>query len=282
MASPAQPQPQPDSSSSLLDVGSIAAAIQSLGGSTTNFIGLQPRTDLAGPSLEQSVVQNVAPTDIAPRYMSGAEYMPVQGNATPDEIFQLQTQMAQAGLLTGNFIKGWWDDNSRQAFNTLLANANNAGTDYQTMLARLQNTDVMTIDPTTGQPVVKRKGVKALSLSITNPDDIATTAQNTAQQFLGRPLSDAELQRFTSIWQSQEKGYQTAAQQNQVVGGTAVRSPSDMTAEAARFEEGLDPTAYRGQQAIGLVNHLNGMLDGLAGVGQPKVADTAAQLGVAQ
>lgn len=286
-STPQQQPPQPSQpSTNLLDPTALQNVINSMGGAGTSFIGLPTGATASGQDLEKKVLAQapgggaIAPGTIAPRYMTGAEYLPVMGNATPDEIYQLQQQMVSAGLLTGSFIKGYWDTASKDAFNGLLANANNAGTDYTTMLNNMQNAQTMTIDPVTGQPVVKQKGAKALTLSVTNPQDIATTAQSVALQNLGRPLSDSELQRFTSIWQSQEKGYQTAAAEDQSTGGTVTKAPTDMTGAAQQFDESIDPTAYRGQQAVGLVQHLNGLLSGITGLGQPGQAATASQLGV--
>src|SRR5690348_12471374 len=118
-----------------------------------------------------------------------------------------------------------------------------------------------------------------MTLEYTNPDDVATTAQNVAQQYLGRPLSDKELERFQGIWKSEEKGYQTAEYSNQYGGGGEATKAASMDTEAQRFAATLDPVAYQGQQAVQLVQHLNGMLSGISGLGQPK-AVSQEELGV--
>lgn len=287
MANSKQPAPQPPDINAIIQAA--ASGLSALGGGTSQFLGLPTNANLAGTGLEQTLIAgqkdaqgNTQPypnTQIAPRYYKGAEWLPVMGGATPQEIARLQQQLVSAGLINNDYHNGVWDGVSQNAFQYLLEYANNAGTDYQTALSSLQNAETMTIDPVTGQPVVKKKGVKAITLQLTNPDDVATTAQNVAQQFIGRPLSTQELERFQNVWKQEESGYQRDTQMDQASGGGTTTKPADMSTEAQRFAANLDPVAYQGQQAVQLVQHLNNMLGGISGLGQPKSV-TQEELGV--
>lgn len=265
--------------------GAINSALAGLAGlgtaSTQNYIGLPSKFELPGqtttdatgktttsPTLAQQFVdQN--PAAGAPRYKVGAEWLPVQGGATGDEISLLQRQMVQGGVLNASqFQNGVWDAVSQDAFKYLLGYANAAGTDWQTALNTLQNSTEMVIDPVTGKPVPKKKGVQALKLEYTNPDDVEVLAQNTAQSKLGRPLTTAELERFQNTWKAEQSGYQTSAASAALVGGGVIKTP-DIGNEADRFAQQIDPTAYQAQNAIGLVGHLNTMLKGIPGLEAP-------------
>lgn len=161
---------------------------------------------------------------VAPNYYTGDEYGSVPGFPTkmPD-IAQLQQYLVQAGLLDDKkTIYGQWDAVSAKAFASILGSANQQGTDWQDTLAqRLTLADQQGLldrqDTSTRAP---------LQVKYTNPEDLKATAQNVAQTLYGGNLSEDDLAKFVTSYQSMESQAQTTSY-NQAPTGGAVTAPPD-------------------------------------------------------
>lgn len=155
-------------------------------------------------------------TGTAPQYFEGDEWGPA--NLPPDGIYQLQQQLAQAGLYdqsasgTGTnpipFQPGHWDTASRDAYKRLLGEANATGNTWQAQLS-----NEVKLGPQRYQQQ------RSYEISVTPAAEIlygSTTSGTNGyiHQFeteLGRAPSAEEKMRFVADFQNQERAYQKAS-----------------------------------------------------------------------
>lgn len=234
----------------------MAKAGQGGGG---NFIGFPAgKTSLVG----------VAPGTVEhaqPLYGEGSQLLPVLSNATPQDIEKLQQRLIDAGLLDTDYRRGVWDPPSQQAFTQVLGLANASGTAWQDALKNYEDGTPMTWDAKTNSYVKGTAGTARtrapLVTRYTNPDDLATAAQEVATSKLGRSFTPEELQRFVNAYHSTEGSSQASAHGAGASGGGYTDAPSVQTA-ADTFAKQADPTAYNAEQFLPLVEKMNEMLSG--------------------
>lgn len=252
------------------------AAIQSLlaqlqqggaGAGTADFLGLPSNT--ADPSgaiaADQAAQQQWAQGRRAPAYANGSQYLPVYQSWTPQDIAAVQTRLVNAGLLANtDFRAGVWDSESQKAFGEVLGVANNMGAPWQDALTQYESGTPMVWDPKSGTYVKGTAGTARTKAPVatrfTNPDDIATTAQEIATAKLGRTFNPEELQRFVAAYHGMESG-ESAGQAAAGSGGGFTAAPSIQTA-ADTFAQQADPTAYTGEKFLAMAQHLNDVIKG--------------------
>lgn len=249
----------------------LIAQLKSGGGTSSNFIGLPASgPESTGANVDLAPGAASTGTKALPRYTQGAEWLPVRQGMTPIQLQTLQDKMVDGGLLDGPFSYGGWDAKSQQAFSQVLATANNSGTDWETALSGIINTGTTsTVDPKTGKIVALTPGqkkLKSVSLEYTNSDDLATVANNTAQQKLGRYFTQDELNRFVNSFHGQEE---TEAQDKQA--GLPATAPSSPDVAAQTFAEQADPVAAKARNGLAMIQQINSALSGMGlGGAEPK------------
>lgn len=149
-------------------------------------------------------------------------------------VVQLQRGMARAGVLSGQFRIGVWDDKSRNAYRQVLAFANQQGTSDLEALNQLASA------PKVGGPQAFTPG-KFL------PPDPAVYREQLRSVFvdaLDRDPDDDELRDLTRLMRRSQRGaFNAAAEGFEDGGGTATQFNAAYEREsenaAARFQEAL-------------------------------------------
>lgn len=258
----------------LADIQAQFAAMKNAPTSKLNYLG-QPAGD-ATPIINPDIqTQGMAsPGGIArdakgqplPRYYAGAENWPAKTDMSPDQISKLQDQLVQAGQLDSGFQRGVWDDGSATALGKIMASANNTGSDWPTALQHFMDSEPMIIDKKTGLARKRLPGESAsgatrapLSLRLSNPDDLASVANDAAMKRLGRTFTQEELNKFVTSYHSAETGTQTADYNAQAAGGSATATPTSATA-ANKFAEQVDPVAAQARNVLPLVASIDQFL----------------------
>jgi hypothetical protein len=235
------------------------AQLNQPGATTANYVGLpqgKPITEIQ--NLEPPAGQNA-------RYYEGAEWMPVLLNWDPRKIERLQSQLVQSGLLNTDYSGGAWDSDSRNAFTEILSFANASGQPWEEAINTYMNSKPMEIDPKTGKAKRRVGGPgrerAPLTLKYTNPDDVATLANEVSLKKLGRKLKSEEMNTFVQNYQALERGEQTKQYSAAQSGGSYVSAPSVETA-ATQYAEKVDPVASQARTMLPLIDGVNQMLNG--------------------
>lgn len=260
--------PKPPAGPSIQEQIDAALAKIGTGGGKTGFIGL-PGSSTAnetGAYMDPSGPPPAAGLKYAPLYHDGAQNAPLMSNWDKVKISRLQARLVQAGLLDTDYRDGWWDKASSDAFTQVLSDANNMGQpDYEVALDGRINSLPMEIDPKTGLPRHKVGAGTSkrapLSLTLSNSDDLASTANEIAQKRIGRTFSDDELKRFVASYHAAEAGAQRSQYADQGAGGTTEANASPDTA-ANTFAEQLDPVAAQARNMLPMVQGINDLLNG--------------------
>jgi hypothetical protein len=259
---PPQPAPPPQPAG-----GDALAALkaQILGGNT----GASGTTDYIGFPANTATLTGIGgstTTHPQPLYAQGSQWLPVRENATPQDISQLQDQMVKAGLLTTDYRAGVWDAPSMQAFTQVLGAANAAGSTWQQALTNYTNGTPMVWDAKTNSYVKGTPGTAQTKAPLvtryTNPDDLASVANEVATSKIGRMFTPDEMQRFVKAYhdtEATESAGQSSASGPGGGGYTAAASPQTA---AATFAQQTDPTAYNAEQFLPLVQKMNDLLAG--------------------
>lgn len=207
--------------------GSTRSAIGVEGTQTLNPMTGQP-TGYYGFTRPQNVVpqgfgatKETFTAERPPRYFSGDEDNII--GFSKEKVAVVQSMMYRGGILGKKYTPGLVDDVTRSAFRELLGIANRQGTDWESTLGVLMETD-----KTSGQ-------MRPYQLS--NPDDLKSVFRKAAQEMLGRNLQDGDLNRLVEAFQAQEKQYQQQAQ----MGGGVVQAPSAQTFAAKSIEQDFGP-----------------------------------------
>lgn len=150
-----------------------------------------------GPNASLPVTQGA-------RYFKGDGWRLMPTNA--QDIQTMQQALVQTALLDPKgVVYGQWDPKSATAFEKLLGIANAAGVEWKDALqARIQSTAAGNLD-------TKQKAIPALTINLTNPDDIKAVIQNTAKTLTGGVWSDADVSNMVATYQAQERAAQTQA-----------------------------------------------------------------------
>lgn len=193
-----------------------------------------------------------------------------------ENIAALQDRMEAAGLYvpgqepsrTGR--RGYWDSRIDVApWTDILTNANARGISYGDALD-----DLLSIANQNGGAVARAKAASTrapLVTHYTHPDDLKYVAQKTAQQTLGRNLTDDDLAQFMKGYHSMEGASQaTAYDEGGTAGaGGAVTDPAAVAASADAFAQAQHPDQAYAKNYIDSFNVLDQMIKGSAPGAQP-------------
>lgn len=180
---------------------------------------------------------------------------------TGQSLKTLQQSLYAAGYLTDSQMKqivlGSPDQVTTLAFAKLLATANMSGASWQNALgARLA---AAAYEP----PQDDRQQLPALTINLTNPEDIKATLQKSARTLLGGYMNDDQANAFVAQFQAQERAQQTQSyyQQYDVRGtdangrpigyvgpGGETIAPPDAGVAAENFAKTSDPNQYSATQ----------------------------------
>lgn len=190
------------------------------------------------------------------RYKSGEERTLLAGKS-PEAIAGLQRQLVNAGLLTGRVVLGVWDDTSAAAFRQVLAIANVNGYNVD---EALQYVATQAANP---ENVIGAASRAPLTVSLTNPTDLARIFQQTAEATMGRRLDTPDIEKLVNSYQQLESGYQNTAYGQQETGGTVTAPPS----AGAFAESELEETNPGEVGATEIANQFDNFLDIIGGAG---------------
>jgi len=262
------PKPPPEDIDAAIE--RILAANQTTS-KKTGFIGLPSSATANDTGEYMDEPMPTAPGQKGPAiYRDGAQNMPIMSNWDKAKVSALQKRLVQSGALDDDYLDGYWDPVSAKAFEQILAESNNMGTpDFNLAIDARINSQPMEIGPD-GKPRRRPAGSSAknkrppLSLTLSNSDDLATTAQTVAQKRLGRTFNADELNRFVSSYHAAESGSQRSqynASDPSGSGGTTEGAPSPETA-ANTFAEHTDPVASQARNMLPMVQSINNLLNG--------------------
>lgn len=179
---------------------------------------------------------------VPPRYFDGSQYDPAGLSA--EKIARIQQDMVDAGLYPSNakIRKGVWTDIDAEAYQQVLAHANQRGLDVVQSMSELRR-----------NPQSEDTSPRQLPVyNITNPTDLVDVFTKAAQDVIGRKVDPEQLQRMVDAYHQAE----LAPQQQHAVatgvgtdegvgpGGTITDAPSptsfaeDQIRRAAPIEAG--------------------------------------------
>lgn len=159
-------------------------------------------------------------------------------NWSAEQIHDLQLKMVQAGLITQRqtFRRGWADDTTLAAYQTLLELANRRGVTGTSAL------DLLAAEPQDQgfgdrEPLVTR---------LPNPDDLRAVFDTVSRATLGRKVDPAEVDQMVRAYQQQAVGYQQTAYGMDETGGTIteVASPDVFAESELRKRYGTEAASH--------------------------------------
>lgn len=165
-------------------------------------------------------------------YFPGAERTLMAGRP-PEEIASIQRLLKEAGLLSGTFTYGFWDNGSASAFKEVLGYANQEGIKAQDALDELAARRDLFPQPDAGP------SIPAFVAQQTSPDELRRAFRSVTEASLGRRLSDDELEPYIA-------GYQQAEVQAQQARYGATYSSENQTGvgPGGTFTAPADPQSY--------------------------------------
>lgn len=263
MATPA-PANKPDTGAAIT---ALVQQLQQGGGAsagTQDYLGM-PSNMASNESVvmaDQAAQQAWAQGKTAPAYANGSQYLPVIQQWSPQDIATVQTRMVNTGLLSNtDYRAGVWDAQSQKAFAEVLGVANNMGRPWQDALQSYESGNAMVWDSKTNSYVKATPGTARTNshvvTSFTNPDDLASAAQEVATNKLGRSFTPQELQKFITAYHGTEKAATTAQSASQ-----DFTNPASMQTAATTFAEQTDPNAFAGEKFIAVANHFKDLIAG--------------------
>lgn len=188
------------------------------------------------------------PVDAPISYFTGDEWKPA--SYPIEQIVALQQQLIDAGLLEPPYQRGVWDSASRDAYKGLLAYANARGVNSSDALATVRE-------------AIGRFGASAsqrarpLTITLTNPADVASLASDIAVRTIGRRLTDQESANLAQAYnalerQSQQQAYEQAGSgiAENATGGEITAPPNastyaESTVRAEHPEEATEMSTIR-------------------------------------
>ena len=170
---------------------------------------------------EVNFPQNIPTSGRGPRYTQDAAWDPQSWN--PNEVRDLQYMLYGSGYLSDNFRPGYYDRTTRNAYRTLLGEANGAGETWQQTLARRMRTQALYgAGPSGGRAGTVLPG---FTPTLSNPDDLKAIAKGVAREVIGKDVSPEDLDRFVSAYQGLERTAQRTEYDLQV-GAAMTEAPS--------------------------------------------------------
>lgn len=97
----------------------------------------------------------------------------------------------------------------------------------------------------------------AISVRLTNPEDLKTVFQKASQETLGRSLSDQELSKLAESYNSLEKSYGY-----KIARGGAVTAPPDVSTYGTQQARKASPTEAQAMDYAGYIGALSKMMGG--------------------
>lgn len=149
-------------------------------------------------------------TEVQPRYFSGDEDM--INAMSSEQIADVQYNLYLAGQLGKNYTPGVVDSQTRSAFRDVLGVANRQSTDWVSAIKTLRE----------GQA---SKGGDLPTYRLSNPEDLKAVFRRSAQEMLGRTLSDSDMEDLVNTFQQRELRFQKQAQ----AGGVVTQGPEAQT-----------------------------------------------------
>lgn len=172
-----------------------------------------------------------------PQYFSGDEFRPASFSV--ENITRLQSGLAAAGLLSGRFQLGRWDDSSVKAYKDLLAYANRTGLEWDDALRDYAATESVSAEDGT----ISRGGEGGgrtrapFVAQLPNPLDVAAGVSETTRAQIGRALDNEEVQKYVQEYQQQVAGAQRAGYNAAGAGGTVTNPASVSAFTEAKLKE---------------------------------------------
>jgi hypothetical protein len=177
---------------------------------------------------------STVPADAPISYFTGDEWKPA--SYPTEQIVALQRQLQDAGLLDPPYQLGVWDAASRSAYKDLLALSNARGVNASQALSYVRDA--------VGQYGQTGKKAQPLTVTLTNPADIASLATQIAVRTIGRRLTDAESMQLAQAYNALERQYQEQAYaaagsglSDNATGGTLTQPPNASTYAEQQLRE---------------------------------------------
>ena len=144
---------------------------------------------------------------VPPRYALGDEWAPQTQSWSPERIADIQAQLVDAGLLDpDDYQRGFWDQESAQAYRQLLGYSNVSGLDSHQTLQRIG--EVKSKFGSTGD---KAKVRQPFISELTDPVALSDLLDEVAVRRMGRGLSPEEKARFSDSFRGLQESSQRQA-----------------------------------------------------------------------
>lgn len=192
---------------------------------------------------------------LTPKYYEGDEYALISGmGASPETVASIQAKMAEAGLMPKQYNIGAWAGDSVNAFQQVLAYANQTTQDWQSALDQLAQSGV-------AGGLGKVSGGPTFTAHLSNPDDIKKAFKDVTYQLLGGQFVDpAQADTFVSTFQGQELASQRAAFNAATGGGGVVEDAPNMGTAAETQLQATDAEGIKAKRYLDMANVLGSVL----------------------
>jgi hypothetical protein len=169
--------------------------------------------------------------------------------------------MAQAGLLSGSFRLGAWDEASRDAYTQLLGFANAKGLDAENALG-LWASGVNVETDADGNIINEQGPVREpLVTQTTDPESLRRLFRSTVVEQLGEGWDTEKINLAVKTYNALEEQRQREMYDAQLTGGNVVSipDPASYIAEQAIKE---NPEGHETEQALGFMDEFMSMAQG--------------------
>lgn len=151
------------------------------------------------------------PVATPPRYALGDEWEPQTKSWDPPRIADMQAQLVDAGLLDpDDYQRGFWDQESAQAYRQLLGYSNVSGLDSHQTLQRIGE-----VKSKFGSTAEKAKVRQPFISELADPAELSDLLDDVAVRRMGRGLSPEEKERFSTsfrgLQESEQRKYYEAS-----------------------------------------------------------------------
>lgn len=185
------------------------------------------------------------------RYMDGDEFIPANYDA--NTIYQLQVEMAKAGLLTSNFPHGVWDPSTMGAYRDLLAMANAQGVTAEQALAQaVSATNALGYETSPRAPLVIRQ---------TDPGTLRQVFRKSMIDLTGVGVNQEQINNMVASYHQMESQRQQSAYDTEPEGGTVtdIPTPQDFAEDQIRTN---NPEGVAGEEGLSYMNDFMRMAGG--------------------
>lgn len=192
---------------------------------------------------------------VASRYREGDEWRFTA--SSPEDIASIQRMLDAAGLLTGDFALGVWDNKTASAMKQVLAYANRSGLTWQAALQRMASGGAAL---KAGRRSGGGGGVgRVFAPQVSNPEELKSIFKQASYTLLGGKsfIDDATLDRMVTAYQQEE----IRAQREAFNRSTAVAPPSPQTFAEQQIEQ-TDPKGVEAARFASYVSVLDNLIGG--------------------